>query len=390
MCQLYHRGEVAGSFCPILCDTQLLQYRSCLNYKGGKYALQMVCKNCGASMYPPAVNSVKIQSLMLKGANSAGDVKLVFKMKDKLEETKQSLTGMFHDHLEIETYINRTRESVRNSYRNNLMVDMSHVHDIILYTWGYDLSEYLSQSQSHPSQVTSLKGAIYSILSLIEQQEYLLSKLLQNYTFLPQIFGTCGPAYGVEFTETLKKFEQPFSIGTGIDWNERALIAIKLIDLVKLMDEGLHETLHMCDVKPNNFGLRPNGDVTIIDSDCALFESDLRRQFGYSNCSSDQECAFFDCLGTCNIVLGKCYMDRANTNLQTICKDVFRGYSSAFTTGILHSPPSHIQPELSSLLDKCSLPESVRSQDGQPGKDIENLGLDIQTLLQSSIKPHRT
>ena len=291
-----------GSFCNKLCNTKELQYESCTNYREGKIVLFMQCKKCDSN-----------------GSNSK--IKVVFKMKEQLEN--RSNLGEFNSPKDdsvksMDQFIEYFSKMLNNSYWYKLAKDISSVKDIMTFTWGWNIREYLTDSTLPKDKALSV--AAESIWALSEQHEYLFTRLFHDQKFVPKIYGTCGPAYFVEFTQTLRKYEYEFFSRLTQPWSERALLAIQLIDLIVKLDNDLHLPLHLCDVKPDNFGMRDNWEVTLLDTDCSLFETDLMSQFNHSKCRSHDDCDFFDCRGYCDLKRKQCLRKRMNNNLQVNLK----------------------------------------------------------------------
>lgn len=297
-CSLYNQTEVEGSLCYKLCNTKDLQYESCTNYKAGKKVLFMKCEGCDSS--------------------TNRKIRVVFKMKETLENREMFSTNMAPEDdsdESVKKYIEIISKLVNNSYWYKFAKDMSKEKDILSLTWGWNINEYLAETTLPKRKAIAVAAS--SIWSLSEQSEYLFSRLLHDKVFVPKIYGSCGPAYFVEFTQTIRKYEyELFSSSFSYPWPERALLAVRLIDLIKQIDSGLHEPLHICDVKPDNFGRRDNWEVTLLDTDCALFETDLMSQFNHSVCKTHADCDFFDCKGYCDKTRGHCLQRRMNNNLQ--------------------------------------------------------------------------
>ncbi|XP_060557026.1 divergent protein kinase domain 1C-like [Ruditapes philippinarum] len=149
--------------------------------------------------------------------------------------------------------------------------------------------------------------------------------------------------------------------------------------------DDLSEKLHLCDIKPDNFGLRDNGEVTLIDTDCALFEENLLMQFNHTNCTSHDDCDFFDCRGFCDTKTNKCLQERTNNNMQAVCEDVFVGYFPKMPTGLLRDPPGSIKVELFKLLQECSSPEVETDRQGVRQRVQPHTIKNLQELLHKSI-----
>ena len=290
---MYKNGQVAGSLCSDLCDTGSIHYQTCTNYKKGKKVLFVNCDTC-----VPDKKAVRV----------------VMKMKSELEKREK----LDMSHLELDTeqrsrdYIHEIENLVKNSFMFLHHQDMSKHEDILSFAWGWNFREYLKNNKDNKDAVVT---ATTSLWSLTEQQEYLMSRDLYNHSFTPKIYGTCGPAYFVENTQTLGNYEFEILKGWTHSWQERATIALKLIDLMMELD-NLSQRLHLCDIKPDNFGLRDNGEVTLIDTDCAMFEETLLMQFNHTKCTSHDDCDFFDCRSFCDTDSNKCLQKRTNNNIQ--------------------------------------------------------------------------
>lgn len=292
-CDLYRRQLVAGSLCSALCDTEEFHYDTCTNYRLGKKVLFLTCDSC-----EPGKTALPVVLKMKTGLADRGTLS----MSHPVLNTEQNL----------KFYISEIEGLVRNAFVFGFHRNMSDHKDILSYAWGWNFHEFVKNNK-HIKDAVGIAAS--SLWSLTEQQEYLLSKYLFNYSFTPKIYGTCGPAYFVENTPTLGNYEFEILKGWTHPWKERASIALKLIDLMKQMD-NLDQKLHLCDIKPDNFGLRENGEVTLIDTDCAMFEENLVDQFRHSNCITHDDCDFFDCRGYCDVTKNKCSLRRTNNNMQ--------------------------------------------------------------------------
>ncbi|XP_053401199.1 divergent protein kinase domain 1C-like [Mercenaria mercenaria] len=362
LCDLYSQGEVTGSLCSALCESRDLHYQTCTNYRKGKKVLFLTCDSC------------------IPGKTS---VSVVLKMKTDLSERDQ----LDMSHLELDTeqrqkdYVREVEFLVKNSFMFLRHKDMSKHKDILSFAWGWNFHEYLKNSNNRQKAVVVASSSLWS---LTEQQEYLMSRDLYNYSFIPRIYGTCGPAYVVENTQTLGNYEFEMFKGWPHSWKERAAIALKLIHLIKDLD-NLGQKLHLCDIKPDNFGLRDNGEVTLIDTDCAMFERNLLEQFNHTNCTKHDDCDFFDCRGFCDTKTKQCLLERTNNNMQSLCEDVFVGYFPKMPTGLLRDPPGAIKVELFKLLQECSNPVVETERHNARQHAQPNTVKKLQELLLRSI-----
>ena len=163
---------------------------------------------------------------------------------------------------------------------------------------------------------------------------------------MAKVLGSCGHFYAVEYLSAGHTWDQNiFSLeeaagpdrGTSREMVHR--IALSFLDMVSHFDKDFTHKLHLCDIKPENFAIRrdltvrnhlhpstetaplklsgPAGfpQVVAIDVDMAFFEPKMRDLLD-QNCSSDEDCSFFDCSSRCDPVQRRCSPQRRNSNLQ--------------------------------------------------------------------------
>lgn len=242
--------------------------------------------------------------------------KIVMKMKSSLNERDKFFTPGFiaNNDDSVNNVLKEAEDIVKNSFRFLYHQDFSHHPDILSFAWNWDVQEFVKNKENKD---VAVKLAVDNIWSLVQQTEYLISRDLYNYSFIPKIYGTCGPAYFVENTPSLQKYEYNFFSKVSLGWNSRASIAIKLIELMEVL-HNMKPEYHLCDIKADNFGLRENGDITLIDTDCSMFDQGLMDQFKFSNCTKHDDCDFFDCRSFCDTHLNKCMIKRTNNNMQVM------------------------------------------------------------------------
>jgi Protein-kinase domain of FAM69/N-term cysteine-rich ER, FAM69 len=173
--------------------------------------------------------------------------------------------------------------------------------------------QQISLSNASSSELYSL---MISISSLSQQNEYILIKYLKNHENLPVLYGSCGHFYVMEYYPTIEFITLMDDQRTFADWLPRAATAIQLLHLVLSFDANFDETLHLCDVKLNNFGVSYDGKMKAIDVDMVMFESELAFQFQNKKCSHHGDCTFLDCHGWCMPQTQTCWRKRTNNNLQ--------------------------------------------------------------------------
>lgn len=92
-------------------------------------------------------------------------------------------------------------------------------------------------------------------------------------------------------------------------------------------------------------------EVVAIDVDMAFFEPKMRDILD-QNCSSDDDCNFFDCSSPCDLETHRCSPRRRNSNLQVICEKIFRPWFSPTLLGAKARLP--LQVELQRAVQQCS------------------------------------
>ena len=313
-CHLYHAGRIAGSMCHTLCEEQKLVYEQCGNYRGGKKVLYMDCMDCELGL----------------------NTRVVLKTKDELAKREFMYLPKGQNGELNQQWQKAAHEILRSNVKYNFAIDLSHIEDIFSYLWGENVGKYAKSTRFPKVQNITIAQTVYALTRQLEYTFYLLHK---DKSFVPKIYGTCGPAYLLEYTPAISEYESGLP---SLSWlftqsfRDRAKIAIELLKLLKTIDNDLHQPLHLCDVKGDNFGIRDNGEITLIDTDCATFQDTLFETFFSDNCSSHHDCDFFDCHGYCDTVKGKCRQIRTNNNLQVIVDYRILYTSSQFILNLLN------------------------------------------------------
>lgn len=331
LCHLYKTNQIAGSMCQAICDEKRLTFEKCTNYRRGKRVMFMQCQGCEPERKTRVVLKTK----------SALEDREVFDLPKS--EKGELYSGWF----EV------SKEVIVETVKSYFAVNLSHINDIYSFLWGEDFENYVNTAKVPNARYV----AVQTIWALTQQLEYTFNVLYKDRSFVPKIYGTCGPVYISEFTSSVANLEFGFTSLLG-SWNfrGRAKVALEIMKLLKVLEYDLHQPLHLCDVKGDNFGTRENGEITLVDTDCATFHEPLYTSFFTSNCSKHRDCDFFDCHGYCDGLTGKCLQTRTNNNLQSVCADVFIGGFSRFATGLLREPPRSIQLKLNKALHECAYP----------------------------------
>ena len=155
---------------------------------------------------------------------------------------------------------------------------------------------------------------------LVETEEYALFSMLQGKSGIPDIYGTCGNMYAVQYANA-----EPFwglhttpSSGTR-PWNLRAKLAIALLDMIESIEHTPYGTLYLCDIQESNFGVVERDDKLVakaIDVDISWFEPGMISAVAYEKnktCSGHTDCEFISCQVDC--IHNKCSGQLVSNNL---------------------------------------------------------------------------
>ncbi|XP_061821018.1 divergent protein kinase domain 1C isoform X6 [Nerophis lumbriciformis] len=203
------------------------------------------------------------------------------------------------------------------------------------------------------------------------------SRVLQDLsTHVAKVLGSCGHFYAVEYLsaghawdQNIFSLEEVVGSGSLAAWSARQKvhrIALSFLDMVHHFDNDFTHRVHLCDVKPENFAIRKDLTVVAIDVDMAFFEPKMEDILD-QNCSSDDDCNFFDCSSSCNLMKRRCSRHRSNSNLQVICEKIFRLWFSPTLLGAKAGLPLQVSVRLTpslppKVLPHCSLPLVARSR----------------------------
>ncbi|KGL84107.1 Protein FAM69C, partial [Tinamus guttatus] len=298
-CLDYSSGALTGDLCEDLCVAQKLVYKHCLYYDRGKKVIQ---------------------------ADWRGQP-IILKSKKEIFSSYQHLSMLE----EMETQDIPETELL-------LMVALE-VKNVL----GLELSNNTMGPLWTRRKGPHWKAQVASMWSLLQQEEYIYFSVLQDFSkHVLRIIGSCGHFYAVEYLtaghawhKTLFPLENVVGPSlAGSQSRGRAIIdiALSFLDMVQHFDNDFSHRLHLCDIKPENFAIRQDLTVVAIDVDMAFFEPKMK-DILEQNCTSDEDCNFFDCFSKCDLKIRKCGAQRANNNLQVICDKIFRRWFSPSLRG---------------------------------------------------------
>lgn len=201
-----------------------------------------------------------------------------------------------------------------------------------------------------------------SLWVLLQDNEYLLSALHAERDIFPQLLGTCGTYFAVEYVEPIESLSTTFLTidDNRSEWGRRLKIALLILELLDEMENGFHEPYHLCDIKLEHLGLTKSGNkVKFLDLVGVYSKSiigTILRQIG--RCMKDEDCEYLDCRGRCDFNTRKCAPTVSNNNFQIVCEKIFLGWRMSNTIlipGLLMS--QHTPSDLAALLRQCANPD---------------------------------
>lgn len=291
-CRLYHLGMISGSLCQPLCEAKTIRYQACKDFHAGKEVFILACNDfCQANEEVPAVLKTSAKNITILSVGH----------------------GIFIDKLDKNKFVRNMNRIIRNSVNSTFgFVPFPGTADAIEILWEKNYEEYWNNQ-------TGFQAAERTIISLLDQSEYVYAKVLERSGIVPRIYGTCGPLYLQESCPPGPLDPEIISLTydtvSPTSWAEQAAVIMKLLRLLQQLDHGFSEPLHLCDVKGSNFGVCMDGRVKVIDLDSAFFDTMMTNIMNTSVCQTHEDCNFFDCRGHCNKNLGECFPVKTNNNL---------------------------------------------------------------------------
>ncbi|KAM9839194.1 divergent protein kinase domain 1C isoform 2-T3 [Aulostomus maculatus] len=346
--------------CRDLCVLGLVEYKRCLYYENGKKVIEAHWRG------KPIILKSKLENF------SSYEPLGILDYQDAAEELSP-LDVVFYATMEVRNSLGLAEEEEEGGGGNSSLAKL----------WGIKL-KHRDKSYS--------RAELASLWSLLQQEEYTFLRVLQDLsTHMAKVLGSCGHFYAVEYLSAGHAWDQNiFSLeeaavsGRQTRWSSREMvhrIALSFLDMVWHFDHDFTHKLHLCDIKAENFAIRKDLTVVAIDVDMAFFEPKMRDILD-QNCSSDDDCNFFDCSSRCNLIKGRCSPRRRNSNLQVICEKIFRPWFSPTLLGAKAGLP--LQVELQRAVQECSEADGGEEEmagDGGGGWDVHQRLRNILTRL---------
>ncbi|XP_055364533.1 divergent protein kinase domain 1C isoform X2 [Betta splendens] len=343
--------------CEDLCVLGLVEYKRCLYYENGKKVIEARWRG------NPVILKSKLENF------SSYEPLAILDYQDPAEDLSP-LDVIFYATLEV-------RNSLGLAEENEDEEGGGGANSSLARLWGKKLK---NKDKDYS------RAELSSLWSLLQQEEYTFLRVLQDLSsHVAKVLGSCGHFYAVEFLSAGHAWDQnifsldELRVQAHSMWTTREMvhrIALSFLDMAWHFDNDFTHRLHLCDIKPENFAIRDDLTVVAIDVDMAFFEPKMRDILD-QNCSSDDDCNFFDCSSRCNLSKRRCSPRRRNSNLQVICEKIFRLWFSPTLLGVKAGLP--LQVELQRAVLECSeTDEGVKDSDKDGG---EGGGKDIHQRL---------
>jgi len=334
VCHDVEEGRAIGTLCKEFCMKNTLVPVSCQPFHGGK---EIVFK---ATFHGNPV--------FVKGRRSRAD-----------ENLEESLFWTDENGVEQYPTLDEFKHVVNAHLFHNF--NISYNEQTFYKLWPLPLNrDAFSPTQNQ----MLLKLSMKTLWNLLQDSEYVFIKLFQHFDVFPEVYGTCSGLYIVEEVQSLD-WPGLMEKTSFVAWARRAKIGLGILDLVEELDTMFDHPVHLCDVKPEHFGLSEHGRIKYNDVDNVYLKPIVDNSVGDgSACVKHSDCDFFDCKGQCDMAKRKCSGGVVNNNLQIVCEKIFLGKSYAMKSlggsGLLAS--RHGEKVLKPLLQACANPSGSETE----------------------------
>lgn len=200
------------------------------------------------------------------------------------------------------------------------------IRDLVINKLNVTLSQYqlerLARLRTHRVETEAARRQLEmeNLWPLLQENEYLMTILYEDRDLFPQLIGTCGTFYAVEY---VRPIETPTTVlalsDSKPEWAKRLKLAVMILDVLQELETSFHEPFHLCDVKINHFGLPLGGlKLKFLDLDAVFPRSVVGRLVADGkSCEKHEECDYFDCRSMCS-KNKRCELPVLNDNLQVI------------------------------------------------------------------------
>ncbi|KAF7281060.1 divergent protein kinase domain 1C [Rhynchophorus ferrugineus] len=350
MCNLYEQGLAIGSLCAPLCISKDIHSLTCHSFQAAK----------------EAVFSAEWHSIRVVFKSVSRDIQAIHWYEN----------GVLRYPTEKE-FLSTIRTIVKRKL--NL-------------TLAYDTAVRLSRLKPsyEEKDLSKRHQEIESLWYLLQDNEYLLSTIFTDKDIFPQLIGTCGSYFAVEYLEPVSSMSSFFSMDDNREqWGQRLRFAVQILDLIDSLETSFREPFHLCDIKLSHFGyVRDKKKLKFIDLDEVYPRSIISNYFKeIDTCRTDDDCEYMDCRSTCDKSTGHCRDVVSNNNLQVVCEKIFLGWRMSNTIivpGLLMS--QHTPSDLASILRQCADPKGeTKKARTMPDEEVKKRLYTILSEIEQSV-----
>lgn len=200
------------------------------------------------------------------------------------------------------------------------------IKDLVVNKLNVSLSQHqlerLARLRTHrvETDIARRQREMENLWPLLQENEYLMTILYEDRDVFPQLIGTCGTFYAVEY---VRPIETPTTVlalsDSKPEWAKRLKLAVMIFDLLEELETSFPEPFHLCDIKISHFGLPLGGHkLKFLDLDAVFPRTIISRIVGdRKSCEKHEDCDYFDCRSICS-KNKHCESPVLNNNLQVI------------------------------------------------------------------------
>ncbi|KAL8625898.1 hypothetical protein ACOMHN_012490 [Nucella lapillus] len=200
-------------------------------------------------------------------------------------------------------------------------------------------------------------GEAQSLWRLVHDKEFLVIFLFQHSIIFPTLNGTCGSVFGFQFPDESKLYDKdlfPLHLMSANayrwflpSWEQRAKVAVGVLDLMFDIYEENHIKFFMCDITPSVIGYTNNHEALVTDARNVFSSTMLANALQNRTCSQDHHCHFSTyCTTICDPLQRRCTGEVTKPTLWQTCL-LLKEY-------ILFDAPEKVRVTLDRLLQRCS------------------------------------
>lgn len=200
-------------------------------------------------------------------------------------------------------------------------------------------------------------GEAQALWRLVHNQEFLVLFIFQGSYVFPSLNGTCGSLFGFHYPHVSSLYNKntfPLHLLSSTayrwflpSWEQRAKVAVGILDFMFDIYEENHIKFFMCDVQPLSFGQTFTSEAVITNARNIYSGAMLANLLSNRTCTVDHHCHFSHyCTTMCDAGEQRCTGEVTKPTLWQACH-LIEEY-------LLFDTPEKIHPVLERLLSRCS------------------------------------